>query len=206
MLFRSCAPDREGLERELGIDRGAFLVGCVGYLAAHKGHEVLLEAAARVAPEMSHLRLLILGEGSERPRLEAQAAAGELAGRVVFAGFRDDVPRLMASLDLFVLPSLSGEGSPAVLKEAMASGVPVVASDLDGIREIVEEGKEALLVPPGHRERLAAAIRRAAADPGVRAALAAAGRTRVQEFSADRMVDRTLEVYGQARAKHEARR
>jgi glycosyltransferase involved in cell wall biosynthesis len=103
----------------------------------------------------------------------------------------------MASLDLLALSSLSGEGSPAVIKEAMASGVPVAATDLDGVREIVEEGREALLVPPGEPEPLARAIVRAAHDPSLRSALIAAGRARVQEFSSERMVERSIEVYTQ---------
>lgn len=187
--------DREGLERELGVPREAFLVGSVGHLAPHKGQATLLRAMAQVAQAIPHLGLLMIGEGSDRPRLEAEAAAGPLAGRCLFTGFRDDVPRLMASLDLLVLPSHSGEGSPAVVKEAMASGVPVVATDLEGVREIVEDGREAVLVPTGDPARLAAAVERLAADPDLRASLAGAARSRVREFSADRMVDRTLEVY-----------
>ena len=198
-------PDRAAVDRELGLPPDAFLIGCVGHLARHKGHGALIEAAGRVAASMPQLRLLMIGEGSERARLEAKAAAGPLAGRTLFVGFRDDVPRLMAALDLFVLPSLSGEGSPAVVKEAMACGVPVVATDLDGVREIVEDAREALLVPAGDPDRLAAAIRRAASDAVLRRALAAAGRARVKEFSSDRMVERTLEVYRQVLEKNEAR-
>ena len=199
------AADRAGLDRELGLPPDAFLIGCVGHLAKHKGHGALLDAAGRVAASMPQLRLLMIGEGSERARLEARAASGPLAGRAIFVGFRDDVPRLMAALDLFVLPSLSGEGSPAVIKEAMACGVPVVATDLDGVREIVEDGREALLVPPADPDRLAAAIRRAASDAELRRALTEAGRARVKEFSSDRMVERTLEVYRQVLEKSEAR-
>ena len=182
----------------------AFLVGCVGHLARHKGHGTLLDATAQLAETLPHLRLLMIGEGSERTRLEARAAEGPLAGRVTFVGFRDDVPRLVAALDLLVLPSISGEGSPAVIKEAMACGVPVVATDLEGVREIVEDGRDALLVPVGDPDRLAAAIRRAASDAGLRRNLTAAGRVRVKEFSSDRMVERTLEVYRHVLDKGEA--
>jgi L-malate glycosyltransferase len=197
--------DRGLVEREFGIAPDAFLVGSVSHLAAHKGIEVLLEALADVAAEVPSLRVLIVGEGSERARLESAAAAGALAGRVVFAGFREDVPALMASLDLFVLPSLSGEGSPAVLKEAMASGVAPVATDLDGIREIVEDEREALLVPAGDAAKLAKAVKRLASDPARRAAMAEAGRTRVREFSSQLMVDRTIEIYRQVMQRRGAR-
>lgn len=194
-------PAKEDARRVLGLASGRFLVGAVGHLASHKGHSLLLAAAASLAEDLPELDLMIVGEGAEMARLESQAAGGPLAGRVTFTGFRDDVPRLMAALDLFVLPSLSGEGSPAVVKEAMASGVPIVATDLDGVREIVEEGREALLVPAGDPVRLAQAIRRAAVDEPMRAALAAAARARVQQFSSDRMVERVIEVYRQVGAR-----
>lgn len=198
-------PDRAAFDREMGLPPDTFLIGSVGHLAPHKGHGTLIDAAAKVAASMPQLRLLIIGEGSERARLEAKAAAGPLAGRAIFAGFRDDVPRLMAALDLFVLSSISGEGSPAVVKEAMACGVPVIATDLEGVREIVEDGRDALLVPAGDPDRLAAAIRRAVSDADLRRSLAAAGRARVKEFSSDRMVERTLEVYRQVLEKTGAR-
>ena len=190
-------PDRRRVRDEFGIEEGAFLVGSVGHLAAHKGQSTLLEALSLLVDPLPGLRLLMIGEGSERAALEATVKQGRLAGRVVFSGFREDVPELMSSLDMFVLASTSGEGSPAVIKEAMASGVPIVATELDGIREIVEDGKEAILVPPGNSERLAGAVRRVAGDPALRLAMTQAARTRVSEFSSDRMVDRTLEVYRQ---------
>lgn len=199
-------PSREEARKSLGLAPERFLVGSVGHLAPHKGHGVLLTAISSLAAELPQLHLLIVGEGSERPRLERQAAEGPLAGRVTFTGFRDDIPRLMPALDLFVLPSLSGEGSPAVIKEAMASGVPIVATDLDGVREIVEEKREALLVPVGSPERTAQAIRRAALDEPMRRALVAAGRARVQQFSSDRMVERVLELYRQVGARFDSAR
>ena len=202
-LSRFGAPaDRAWLERETGVPQRAVLVGCVGHLAPHKGHGILLAAVEQALAVIPNLHVLVIGEGAERRALTEAADRTALRGRVTFTGFRQDIPRLMASLDLLVLPSLSGEGSPAVIKEAMACGVPVVATDLDGIREVVEEGREALLVPPGDPDRLAKAIVRACQDPAVRGALAAAGRARVQEFSADRMVERSLEIYAKVVAQH----
>jgi glycosyltransferase involved in cell wall biosynthesis len=189
--------DRGRIEREFGIPESAFLLGSVGHLAQHKGHTALIEAAAIACESVPDLRVLIVGEGGERPTLEAAARSGPLAGRVVFTGFREDVPDLMASLDALVLTSFSGEGSPAVVKEAMACGVPVVASDLDGVREIVEDGRDGVLVPVGDPVALASAIDSLVGDPARREALARAGRARVREFSSDRMVERTLEIYRQ---------
>ena len=197
--------DRDALAGEFGIDPGALLVGCVGHLAPHKGHAFLIEALAGVAAELPGMSLLIVGEGPERRRLEALAASGPLAGRVIFAGFREDVPRIMASFDLYAMASLSGEGSPAVVKEAMASGVPVIAADLDGIREIAEDGREALLVAPGDPLRFGQAVVRAASSPAMRRSLAATGLERVREFSSDRMVDRTIEVYSKVLHRYRMR-
>ena len=118
-----------------------------------------------------------------------------LGNRLVFTGFREDMPDVYAGLDLFVLSSTSGEGSPAVLKEAMAAGTPVVATALDGIEEIVEDARHGLLVPPGDAPGLARAIVILARDAQLRARYSAAARSRVLEFTTDRMVERTLEVY-----------
>lgn len=200
------ARDRQRLARELAIPEDAFVVGCVGHLAAHKGHAVLLDAVARIASQVPQLRVLIVGDGELRGQLEAQAAREPLAGRVTFAGFRADVPELMACCDLYVLASVSGEGSPGVIKEAMASRVPVIATGLDGVREIVTEGREALIVPAGDPVRLGDAILRVAGDPGLRASLAESGMARVKDFSAETMVARTQEVYQQVLARGGGRR
>ncbi len=183
------------LRRELQIPESAYVIGAAGALVAHKGLGTLVDAFGVLARERPDARLLLAGEGPERGPLTERARAAGCADSVVFAGWRDDIPAVMSALDLLVLPSVSGEGSPAVVKEAMACGVPVVAADLDGVREIVEDGVEALLVKPGSAEAIAGAVRAVSTDAALRERLVTRGRTRVADFSAERMVERTLEVY-----------
>jgi glycosyltransferase involved in cell wall biosynthesis len=187
---------RESLRPVLGAEtETAFLIGTAGHLAAHKGIDLFLAAAAGVAAEIPEARFLVVGRGEGENVLRQNVASLGLEGRVVFAGFRDDMPDVFAGLDLFVLASTSGEGSPAVLKEAMAAGTPVVATALDGIEEIIEDARHGLLVPPGNAPALARAMILLARDPALRSRYAAAARERVGAFTADRMVEGTLAVY-----------
>lgn len=178
-----------------GLPDGTFLVGTVGHLAAHKGIDLFLEAAALAAAELPQAIFVIVGRGEKEAALRRLADRLGIAGRVIFAGFRDDMPDVFAGLDLFVLCSHSGEGSPAVLKESMAAGVPLVATALEGVEEIVEDGRHGLLTPPGNAPALARSIVLMATDTGLRARLSAAALGRVREFTAERMVERTVEVY-----------
>jgi glycosyltransferase involved in cell wall biosynthesis len=187
---------RESLRPFLGDDADeAFLVGTVGHLAAHKGVDVFLAAAAAAAREIPAARFVVIGRGEAEGALRRAADRLGVGSRVLFAGFRDDMPDVFAGLDLLVLSSVSGEGSPAVLKEAMAAGTPLVATALDGLEEIVEDARQGLLVPPGNAPALARAIVILAEDPGLRARYSAAALKRVMDFTADRMVERTESIY-----------
>ncbi len=151
----------------------------IGRLAAVKGVPVLLEAMADV-PEVS---LTLIGDGPERVALEAKAAA--IGDRVEFLGYRSqtEVADALAEVDLLVLPSFA-EGVPVVLMEAMAAGLPVVCSHVAGIPELVEDDVSGILVPPGDTEALAGALRDLVGDAARRAAMGAAGRTKVEaEFN-----------------------
>jgi glycosyltransferase involved in cell wall biosynthesis len=174
---------------------GACLVGTAGHLAPHKGFDRFLEAARLVAAELPDARFVIVGGGEEGPGLARLAAGLGLADRIVFAGFRDDMPDVYAGLDIFVSASTSGEGSPAVLKEAMAAGVPLVAAALAGVEEIVEDGRCGLLAPPGDAGALARSIVLVARDRDLGRRLAAAARERVGRFTIERMVDGTASIY-----------
>ena len=167
------------------------IVLTVARLDKQKGHSYLLTAAALVPDAM----FVLAGEGPERPMLEAQARVLGLNNRVIFLGYRDDVSDLLASCDLFVLPSLF-EGLPLSVLEAMAAGKPVVATAIGGTDEAVVHGETGLLVPPADPATLARAIRTALSDPGLSQRLGAAGRARVHhEFSAETMVRRITEIY-----------
>jgi glycosyltransferase involved in cell wall biosynthesis len=140
---------------------------------------------------------VLAGDGPLRPRLEELARSLGLAERVLFLGHRDDVPALLASCDLFVLPSLY-EGLPLSLLEAMASGRPAIATDVPGSNEVVHHAESGLLVPRADPLALADAIRRLLADPAAAERLARAGRARVdRDFSVERMVRGVEAVYDQ---------
>lgn len=152
----------------------------VGRMEIEKGHAVLLEAIAELARAGVAARLELVGDGSQLTTLRARAAALGVADRVAFAGWvgQDEIRERYARADVFCLPSL-GEGVPVVLMEAMATSLPVVASRVMGIPELVEDGVSGLLVPPGRPEALARAIERLAGDAVLSRRLAEGGRSKV---------------------------
>jgi glycosyltransferase involved in cell wall biosynthesis len=186
---------REACRRELGVGENDFLVGAVGHLAAHKGHEVLIAAAGRLRHEGRGFRFLIVGSGEREAALRRQIEATGVGEIFRLLGFREEVAEILPALDLLAFPSLSGEGSPAALKEAMACGIPVVASDISGVREVVRSGEEGWLLPPGDPESLSAAILQFASQPGLALECGRRGRLRCREFGVERMVERTESVY-----------
>jgi glycosyltransferase involved in cell wall biosynthesis len=159
--------DGARVRAELGIDPGAPVVGSAGHLRPEKAFEVLIAAAAELRPDRPGLVVLIAGEGRERAGLEAQIEALDLAGRVRLLGARDDVPDLLAALDVAVCCS-DFEGGPLSVMEYMEAGLPVVATDVGGLPELVEEGATGLLVPPRDPVALADALGRLLDDPGLR--------------------------------------
>jgi len=160
----------------------------VSVLRPAKGIEVLLEAARNVVGA----RFLIIGDGPMRAQWTELAARLGVGDRICWAGHRRDVDTLLAGCDLFVLPSLD-DAFPTVLLEAMAAGLPVVASNVGGIPEIVEDGVTGRLVPPGDAGRLAAAINELLAHPS---SMGAAGRARVQrELTTEAWIARLDRVY-----------
>ena len=187
---------REAL-RELGIPEGAPVVGNVAALTGHKDQATLLAAAARVGVHLPEARFVIVGEGELRGQLEAQARDLGLERRCIFAGFRADLDRLIPAFTVFCLSSHM-EGLGTSLLDAMAFGVPVVATAAGGIPEAVTDGITGRLVPPRDPEALAAALVEALQDPARRDAWGRAGRKRFEErFTADRMVEATLAVYAE---------
>jgi glycosyltransferase involved in cell wall biosynthesis len=187
---------REAL-RELGIPDDAPVVGNVAALTGHKDHATLLDAAAKVAARMPATRFVIVGDGELRGRLEARSHELGLERRCVFTGFRADLDRLIPAFTVFCLSSHM-EGLGTSLLDAMAFGVPVVATAAGGIPEAVADGITGRLAPPRDPEALAAALLQALEDPERSAAWGRAGRRRFEErFTADRMVDSTLAVYAE---------
>jgi len=175
----------------------------VGRLVERKGVAHLIEAIARLGPAEGAPRLEIVGEGPERPGLEALAQRLGVAHRVAFRGkiAADELQASYARAALCVLPSVldargDTEGLGVVLLEAMNHGTPVIASRVGGIPDIVEDGVSGLLVPPGDADALAAAIRRVLDDPALARGLGEAGRRRLREqFSWPAIVQRWLDIY-----------
>ena len=187
-------PDGSSVRREFGIG-DAPLAGVVARLEEQKGHRYLLDAFPTIRAQVPGARLLVAGSGPQEATLRGQVTALGLGEAVIFAGFRDDVARVMSALDLFVLPSL-WEGFGLVLLEAMRAGRAIVATTVSAIPEIVAAGESGLLVPPRDAGALAGAVVSLLRDPGRRAAMGAAGRTRLQSaFSVGAMVEATTEVY-----------
>lgn len=187
--------ERERVRRLLKLVPTDRLVLHLAHLGAEKGQEDLIAAAPRIQAAVPGARIAIVGGGQLRERLERQAAGG--AARILFVGFwpPERIPALLATATIFVLPSRQ-EGLGSVLLEAMAAGLPIVASATGGIPEIVRDGSTGLLVPPRDPSALAAAVIRLLTDSALAERLGAAGREFVQrEGSADRMVDETLAVY-----------
>jgi glycosyltransferase involved in cell wall biosynthesis len=195
---------RAALRNELALPGGEPLIGMVANFRPRKGTEFLIEAVGRLVADGVPARLILVGEAFREgardyaAELAALAAARGIGDRVTFTGFRPDPERIIAGLDLFVLPSRFGEGLPMVLLEAMGAGVPVVTTPVEGIVEVVDDGRNARLVPPDDLVALAEALRALIADPSNRVALGAAGRdTVVARYTSDRMAEGFERVYGE---------
>jgi glycosyltransferase involved in cell wall biosynthesis/peptidoglycan/xylan/chitin deacetylase (PgdA/CDA1 family) len=170
-------------------------IAMVACLREEKRIDVLIGAAPQILARFPDARFVIAGDGTCRESLVALAGQLGVADRISFLGHRDDVPAILAQADMFVLPSRS-EALPNSVIEAMVSGLPVVASDVGGIPELVDDGKTGYLVPPGDPQALAAALGRLLEDPQRAAELGRAGRIKIeQNFSFDRMVDQIETLY-----------
>ncbi len=171
-------------------------VGYVGRLAPQKRADLLVRAFDRMRERAS---LVVVGDGPDRALVGRLAAASAAADRITLAGFVEHsrVPAVLASLDVLVLPS-AYEEMGSVLTEAMAAGLPVVASDVGGIPEVVRHGVTGLLVPPGDVDALAAALDRVVAEPALRARLAAGARDRAADYGWPALAARVAAVYDRA--------
>ena len=185
-----------------GCPPDALIVGSVGWLTDIKGHEYLVEAIARLKQEFPSLHLVIVGSGDRHEALSRQAESSGLGDALHLLGHRDDVEACLAGMDLFVLPSLN-EGMGRALIEAMAAGLPVVASRVGGIPAVVSHELTGLLVPPGDAGALADALRRLLVHPEWAAQLGmAASRSVDSRYGAVSMVHAIESVFTEALSVH----
>lgn len=198
--FQNLTKSRSHVRAELGVPDDAFLVVLLGRIVPWKGHEVFLDAMERVLPEYPNLVGCIVGEGWRghdfEQKLRNRVESGALKGHVIFAGFRSDVPAVLHATDALAHTSIEPEPFGRVLVEAMAAGLPIVATDAGAVPEILEDGRTGLLVAPGDAAGLAQALRRLMADAPLRQRLAAAARQEVEaRFTVQRYVAGVQAVY-----------
>lgn len=192
--FRKPA-DVRALRASLGLSEQDLVVGEVAKLWEGKGHDVLLKAAASLAQRVPSLRVLLVGEGGLRPKLAALADSLGIRGRVIFAGFREDVAAITQTLDIAVLPSLF-EGMGRAVIEAQAAGKPVIGSRVGGIPDLIQHQATGLLVDPGDVSGLAASMAQLCENPAMRKELGEAGSRSVGErFDARTMNQQIIKVY-----------
>jgi len=196
--------ERKILREKLGITGGTAAL-FVGRLIRRKGVDILLRAWKEVTRDFPRAMLLVVGSGEEEGNLRQLAQTLRLGPNVSFSGAVDptEIENIYRVADLFILPS-HGEGMPNVLLEAMSHGIPAVASAIGGVVDLITDGDNGLLVPPGGYEALAAAIKRLLGGGGRK--LGEAGRkTVVERFSLDAVTDRYIELYGALTAARSAR-
>jgi len=182
--------ERDTVRRELGIESDNIVIGTAGKLNQGKGVFDLLSAVHRLVDKYPTVRLIFVGDGSERTRLEQEAQRFSIHDKVIFPGVRDDIERMYAAMDIFVLPSTCREAFGMVLIEAMAMGKPVIATTMGGIPEIVGNEATGILVPPRDPDAIAHAIARYIEDGEFSRKVALEGRNMVaQKFSDEAMGD-----------------
>jgi starch synthase (maltosyl-transferring) len=181
--------------REFGIPPESRTFLYVGRLDRQKGLPFLLEAWAPVAARYRGVHLLLVGEGPERGALETQIARLGLAASVHLSGWREEIPELLRAADCFVLPSL-WEGMPNVVLEAMAAGLPVIATRVEGTAEVIQAGETGWLVAPGAPGALTAAMEQFLDDPIAARSMGERGQRRVRaEYTWEQMVRRYEWLY-----------
>ena len=189
--------DRDRVRRELDVPDGAPLVAKIAnFYPGWKGHDVFLAAARLVLDRAPDARFLLVGKSTDSEVMRAAVDAAGLAGRVIMAGYRSDIPDVLAAIDVLANSPRAREGLSVAILETLAAGRPVVATRVGGIPEIVRDGETGLLVPPEDPAALAEAVLTLIADRDLAARLGAAGARLVREgFTFDTMVEGNERVY-----------
>jgi glycosyltransferase involved in cell wall biosynthesis len=192
-LLNGPAPAAASRDR-LGLPQGVPLAGIVGRLAAIKDHATFIKTAARVAARNPEVEFVVAGDGALRPSIEVSARAA-LGDRVHFLGWATDLPTLYGALDMVVLTSRN-EGTPLTLMEAGAAGLPVVATRVGGVPEVVRDGETGFVLPAGDDEALAAKVELLLASPETAASMGEAARAWIRaRYTWQRLVDDLMALY-----------
>jgi len=192
--FQKAKKQRSRKRKDLGIQPDSLVVGFVGWLLPIKGVRFLVEAMAGVVQQHPKSLLLLVGKGEKEKELRKQAENLGLTDNIHFLGWCQDVEEIMTGFDLFVLPSLN-EGMGRVLVEAMALGLPIVASSVGGIPDLVKNEQNGLLVPPADAAALARAISDLLEDKGKRKRMGEAGKRMCRAYSAEAMMAQINDLY-----------
>jgi glycosyltransferase involved in cell wall biosynthesis len=193
--YRPAPAARNTLLERMGLDTEAVVIGMAGQLIARKGHRLLLDSLPSVLDAHPRARVLLFGRGPLEAAIRRRIETLGIAGRARLVGYRDDFVELLPGLDLLVHPA-QREGMGSVVLEALACGVPVIASRVGGIVDVIEDGVHGVLVSPEEPRLLGRAISAMIADAGTRRSLAQAGRQRVREhFSVESMTTEYKALY-----------
>jgi glycosyltransferase involved in cell wall biosynthesis len=203
------SPDINGdyVRGDLGIREDNYLLGVVSVLRSWKGHVYLLEAFRTLREKIPHLKLVIAGSGPQERNIRKYIEGNGLAGKVIMTGHREDVPQILKSMDLFILPSYSNEATSQVIPQAMAMGIPVISTFAGGIGEVVRDGETGKLVPPRDAPALSEAIFWAYQNGEETRKMAQKAREFVlKDFTLTSMIDKTESVYRELLDRCEVRK
>ena len=187
------------IREELGVNPGQPLIGKIGVIRGWKGYNYLLEAAPIILKKFPDARFVFVGNGPGFEQTKSIAKSLGLEQKLTFLGHRDDIPEIMAGLDIQVLASFSGEGTPQVIPQAFAMKTPLVATRVGSVPEMLGQGKRGILVEPKNSVDLANGIINLIENPGIRNELAEKGYEFCRnELGVDRMIDETITIYEEA--------
>lgn len=189
-------PSKQWAREKFHIEKNDFLLGIVAMLRSWKGHLYLLEAVKTLQKKIPNIRLIITGEGPQGKNIRNYITYNGLTQTVIMTGYRNEVPQILNSLDLFVLPSYANEGIPQAILQAMALGIPIISTFAGGIEEVIQNGQTGTLVPPRNVQALSEAIDRVYRNREESLKMAHSAReSTLNYFSVRGMADNTENVY-----------
>lgn len=201
------SPDVDGRARNkiregFKISKGTILIGAVGRLVWQKGFEYLIQAIPGIQNEFSNIKVLIVGDGPLNNKLKAQSLKLNVQNHLIFTGFRNDIKEVLSAIDILVIPSLL-EGFPMITLEAMAMAKPLIATEIDGIKEQIIDGDSGILIPPCNPKAIAGAVIKLTHDKELAVKMGKKARRKVvAEFSVIKMVAETEKVYQSLISEH----